>query len=272
MITGGSTGLGYAIAQAFLAEGANVAICGRNEAELSTAGCGLNAGAPAGTRAITVVCDVSREEQVRGLARGAFDEFGDIIVLVNNAGVIGPIGKMEEVDFDEWRGAIETNLFGAVLACRVLLPHFRSHSYGKIVNLSGGGNVAPPLLQRLRGIEGGGRSLDRKPCGGVVRHGNRCKRTRTRLVEHPYVRAVRAARRPTVQALRQKETGGASIERAAELCVYLASAASDGITRKLISAPWDPWQDLDRHREELRSSDIYTLRRILPENRAKNWN
>ena len=61
------------------------------------------------------------------------------------------------------------------------------------------------------------------------------------------------------------------MERAAQLCAYLASEASDGITGKLISAPWDPWPGLDRYLDDLRTSDIYTLRRIGPEDRAKHW-
>ena len=74
------------------------------------------------------------------------------------------------------------------------------------------------------------------------------------------------------QASRQKEGGGSSLDRAASLCVYLASAASDGITGRLISAPWDPWPTLHEHAAELNSSDIYTLRRIVPEDRSKKWN
>ncbi len=66
-------------------------------------------------------------------------------------------------------------------------------------------------------------------------------------------------------------TGGGSLELGANLCVYLASRESDGITGKLISAPWDPWKGLHEHREELAASDIYTLRRIIPEDRRKNW-
>lgn len=72
-------------------------------------------------------------------------------------------------------------------------------------------------------------------------------------------------------ALKQKASGGASLEQAAALCTFLSSAASDGITGRLISAVWDPWKDLPTHLDELRQSDIYTLRRIVPEDRGKTW-
>jgi 3-oxoacyl-[acyl-carrier protein] reductase len=57
----------------------------------------------------------------------------------------------------------------------------------------------------------------------------------------------------------------------ASLCVYLASSESNGITGKLISAPWDPWQNLAHYREDLKNTDIYTLRRIVEKDRGKNW-
>ena len=73
------------------------------------------------------------------------------------------------------------------------------------------------------------------------------------------------------QSLKQKETGGAPVEKGAELCIYLGSNESDGITGKLISAIWDPWQDFKLYKEDLMKSDIYTLKRIVPEDRGMNW-
>jgi len=73
------------------------------------------------------------------------------------------------------------------------------------------------------------------------------------------------------QSVKQKEQGGTPLERGAALCVYLASAASDGVTGRLISAVWDPWEKLRDYLDDLRGSDIYTLRRIVPEERGKKW-
>ena len=70
------------------------------------------------------------------------------------------------------------------------------------------------------------------------------------------------------RALRQQDEGGAGLERGAALAVYLASAASDGLTGKLLSAVWDPWEGLAAHGPALAGSDVYTLRRIVPADRG----
>jgi NAD(P)-dependent dehydrogenase (short-subunit alcohol dehydrogenase family) len=73
------------------------------------------------------------------------------------------------------------------------------------------------------------------------------------------------------QGLRRRNQGGDLPEKAAELIVFLLSPDSAGISGRLLSAVWDPWTDLSRFREELRGTDIYTLRRITPEDRGYNW-
>jgi NAD(P)-dependent dehydrogenase (short-subunit alcohol dehydrogenase family) len=73
------------------------------------------------------------------------------------------------------------------------------------------------------------------------------------------------------RSVKQKSEGGAPLEKGAALAVFLASAASDGITGKLISAIWDPWEAFPEHLEDLRKTDVYTLRRIVPHDRGLNW-
>jgi 3-oxoacyl-[acyl-carrier protein] reductase len=73
------------------------------------------------------------------------------------------------------------------------------------------------------------------------------------------------------RSLKQKEQGGAPLERGAGLAVFLGSAASDGITAKLLSALWDPWETLPDHLDDLTRTDVYTLRRIVPADRGLSW-
>jgi hypothetical protein len=73
------------------------------------------------------------------------------------------------------------------------------------------------------------------------------------------------------KSLQQLDSGGVPLEKAARLGVYLATESSDGITGKLISAQWDPWENLHSFQEQLAKSDIYTLRRIVPGDRGLQW-
>jgi 3-oxoacyl-[acyl-carrier protein] reductase len=73
------------------------------------------------------------------------------------------------------------------------------------------------------------------------------------------------------RALKQRDQGGVPLEKGAALAVFLASAASDGITGRLLSAVWDDWAHLPERREELSQSDVYTLRRIVPGDRGLKW-
>ena len=278
LVTGGSTGLGYAIARALGGEGANVGICGRNAAVLERACDSLSALATGGQQVFWQACDVSSEEQVNGLVGRALEACGQLQILINNAGVQGPIGPTEEVSLEEWRRTFEINLYGTLYSCRALIPHMRRQGYGKILNLSGGGAASPRpffsayatskaavvrltenLAEELRGTH-----IDVNAVAPGALNTQMLEQT---LAAGPGL----AGEGQWKQATKQKQEGGSSLDGAASLCVYLASAASDGISGRLISAPWDRWPSLHEHTEELAASDIYTLRRIVPADRAKPW-
>jgi NAD(P)-dependent dehydrogenase (short-subunit alcohol dehydrogenase family) len=278
IITGGSTGLGLSIAAAFVANGANVLICGRNERTLATAGEDLRARITGPERIVTVACDVWDHNQVRSLVNRGLDEFGHIDILVNNAGVLGPIGKLEDLDLNEWRRTCETNLYGVVATTHYLIRHMKARRYGKIINLSGGGATSPRPFFTAYGaskaaivrftetvaVELRGTGID----VNAVAPGAMNTRMLAQTLE---AGPERVGEVQFAQALRQQESGGSSPENAAELCVYLASTQSDGISGRLISAAWDPWPSLHEKRQELDSTDIYTLRRIVPADRGKSW-
>jgi len=147
VITGSSQGLGLEIARHFLAEGANLALCARDEFKLAKAAGELRALASPKQAIFSSACDVSKSEEVSRFVRAAIKFLGSVQVLVNNAGVYGPKGPTERVDLDEWKEALEINLYGTLLPCRALIPHFKAQGRGKIINLSGGGATQPlPLI------------------------------------------------------------------------------------------------------------------------------
>lgn len=277
LITGGSQGLGKVIAEHFLREGANVVLCARSEKDLS-ATCAELAGKFPVQKVLAKTCDVANEAQVNDLVAYARRELGSVEVLVLNAGIYGPMGPTESVPLEEWRRALDINLFGVLLPSRAVIPHFKRAGYGKIIVLSGGGATNPlpnisayaaskaavvrlmeTLAEELKAFQV---DVNAIAPGALA----------TRLVDE-----VLAAGPDKVGAAffeknkTWKEKGAVPLDLGASLAVYLASAASDGITGKLLSAQWDPWQDLQQHREELAKSDIYCLRRIVPEDRGKKW-
>ena len=114
LITGGSQGLGRAMAGHFLAAGANVVICARNEKELLAARDELAREFPA-RKVLARTCDVPDEAGVNELVAFALRELGSLEALVLNAGVYGPMGDTETVSLAEWRRAMDINLFGVLL-------------------------------------------------------------------------------------------------------------------------------------------------------------
>jgi NAD(P)-dependent dehydrogenase (short-subunit alcohol dehydrogenase family) len=278
LVTGASQGLGRAIAEEFLGQGASVVLCDREAPSLERTRAALEPLAGAGQRVLARRCDVTQREQVEALCDWAVAELPELDILVNNAGIQGPKGRTEEVAWEEWVETIEVNLLGPVLVCRSLIPHLKRRGYGKIIQLSGGGATAPmPRYSAYSASK-----------AGVVRFAETLSREllehhidvnaiapgalNTRMLDESLAAGPEAVGDEQYQKLlAQQASGGASLARAAALCAFLASRASDGITGRLISAVWDPWEELGERFSELGGSDIYTLRRILPTDRGKNW-
>ena len=142
LITGGSQGLGKVIAEHFLREGANVVLCARSEADLAATQVELAARFSA-QKVLARTCNVASESQVNELVAYALRELGSLESLVLNAGIYGPMGPTESVSLEEWRRALDINLFGVLLPSRAVIPHFKQTGRGKIIVLSGGGATNP---------------------------------------------------------------------------------------------------------------------------------
>ncbi len=277
MITGASQGLGLAIAQAYVAAGANVLLCSRDSAMLELAVASVRANASQTQSVIAQPCDVSNEDDIRALVSRAISEFGHVDILVNNAGIYGPKGRIEDVDWTEWVRAIEINLMGSVLPSRFVVPHMRARGYGKIVQLSGGGATNPlPRLSAYAASKAAivrfAETLAEETRGSgidvnTIAPGALNTRMLSEVLE---AGPARVGAEFYAKALKQKESGGASLERGAALAVFLGSATSDGVTGKLLSAIWDPWETLPSHATDI-AGDVYTLRRIVPKDRGFNW-
>lgn len=275
IITGASQGFGKFIAARFLAEGANVLICARDAALLAQTRAELAAG---GGRVLARACDVSDEAQVEELTEFALQEFGSVQALVSNAGVYGPMGPSEEVDLREWMRAVEINLYGTLLPCRALIPHFKKAGRGKIIVVSGGGATNPmPNVSAYAASKAAVVRLMETLAEELKPHGIDVNAIAPGALKTRLVEQVLAAGPEKVGAAfyaknkKWSEDGATPLALGAGLCAYLASRESDGITGRLISAQWDAWPQLHEHRAQLAESDIYCLRRIVPEDRGCTW-
>jgi NAD(P)-dependent dehydrogenase (short-subunit alcohol dehydrogenase family) len=278
IITGGSLGIGWATAAAYVDAGADVVIWARDGAVLAAARTRLAERAQAGQRVLAEVCDVTDAARVEQCVARALEALGKVQILVNAAGVYGPMGLIDDVDWQAWCRAIEINLMGSVLPCRALLGHFRANRYGKIVQLSGGGATRP--LPRLSAYAASKAAIARyvetlaAECAGTGIDVNSIApgAVNTRLLDEVLAAGPERVGEAFYQSsLEQKAKGGTPPERGAALAVFLAAAASDGITGRLLAALWDPWESLPGRRAALAESDIYTLRRIVPEDRGLDW-
>jgi NAD(P)-dependent dehydrogenase (short-subunit alcohol dehydrogenase family) len=278
IVTGSSQGLGLAIAEAYVAAGASVMLCARTQGQLEQAAQSLRGRAAAGQSVVSLTADVSRAGDAAAVVERAVAQFGRLDILVNNAGVVGPIGPLESVDLGEWMRAIEINLLGSVLLSAAVLPHFKRAGYGKIIQLSGGGATNPlPMLSAYAASK-----------AAVVRFAETlAEETRafhidvnsiapgsldTRMLDS-FIDAgpQRIGAEFHARAVQNKRDGGAPLPQAAALAVFLGCARSDGITGKLLSAVWDSWHSLPKHLAELKDTEVYTLRRVIPEYLDLAW-
>ena len=130
VITGGATGLGFAIAQRMLASGGRVTLWDRDAASAERACAAL------GEHAQSVAVDVSDPAAVAAAARQTLERNAAVDILVNSAGITGPNAKVWDYPVQDWLQVMQVNLNGLFFCCRELTPHMRTRHYGRIVNIA----------------------------------------------------------------------------------------------------------------------------------------
>lgn len=279
VITGGSHGLGLEISKAYLNEGCDIIICGRNAEDVNRARETLAAGAP-GRKVLGIAADVSSEADNTTLFALAEKEFGGKLdILVCNAGILGAKGLIDEVDFREFERAIEINVYGPIRNVRHALPLLKKSKRPKIVITSGGGaerpsehttaySVSKTALVRFAECF----SLQLGDSGDVNMLGP--GQLNTRMADEVIASGAKGVGQRQYEAFAHVKAtnGGASIPNAAQCAVFLGSSASDGISGRLVHSVRDPWADkLALHKDEIAKSDVLTLRRVDAKDRGITW-
>ncbi len=267
VVTGSSTGIGRALTENLLSKGHEVWGWARSDqSDLRRTQPEFRA-----TR-----CDVAEWSQVENAANETIAAWGHVDGLVTCAGLQGEVGPTIEVDPLKWSATVRANLDGTFYAIRALADALkRAPRRGKIVCFSGGGatkarvnfsayGVAKTAVVRL--VENLAEELRGQPIDvNAVAPGA----INTRLTDEVIrLGAQVAGEVEYAAAVKQKATGGASLQRALGLVEFLLSPSSDGLTGRLLSAPWDSWEKLAAQVEMVARSDVYQLRRIVPEDRG----
>jgi NAD(P)-dependent dehydrogenase (short-subunit alcohol dehydrogenase family) len=275
-VTGGSRGFGRTIASTFVASGANVLIAARSKDEVEGAAAALSRQKLKSSQHVEGrVLDLCAENAIETMFAGFWDKTD---ILINNAGSQGPISPLWENELVDWQAAFQVNLFVPVAMMKRVIPGMISRGYGRIVNISGGGATAPrpnfsaygaAKTALVRATENVAVELAGT---GVTANAIAPGAMYTAMTRGILEAGVAVAGQKEVEAtLRLLDSNDPPGGKAAELCVYLATDAAAEVSGRLIAALWDPWPEFGKLAAEMASSDVYTLRRILPKDRGHNW-
>jgi len=267
IVTGGSVGIGFAVAKKCAEEGATIIIAARNHKDLSKALIQLKEISKKAHNFYPL--DISSIEEVKDFSKWIKHTYHEIHGLVNCAGIYGPIGKTPTINLKLFQEAININFLGTLFMCSLLTPLFNNNQRKKIVNFSGGGAATPfpnysayatSKVAIVRFTENLALELLNDNFDiNCIAPGFVATRIHKATLESGEEAAGTSFFEGTKKQL---ESGGVPPEKAADLAAFLLSGKSDGISGKFISAPWDPWQE-QSFQSLLRSdSDFATLRRI----------
>lgn len=269
LIAGATSGIGRFLAEWLLGAGHDVWGFARSVE-----------GALAHARFRASACDVTAWDKVDELAGKIAAETRRLDAIIVCAALQGPVGPAMTLDPGAWSAAVRVNLDGTFNVLRAFAALLRpeGNTRAKILCFSGGGAGKPrPNFSAyaasktgvVRLVETLAEEWRQDPIDiNSIAPGALSTRMTEELLQHGADAAGEAevaAARATLDASRE------NFDRLGRLVDFLLSPASDGITGKLISAPWDPWEQFGKQRERLRKTDLLTLRRITPEDRREAW-
>ena len=264
ILTGAGRGIGREVAIKLSSEGANLALISRTESELVDT---INTLKLKNTNTFYLTLDISDERQVEKSFHQVIERMQRIDCIINNAGVQSPIGPFHKVSLKDWKKNFDINLFGTANCIYAVINKMIEQNRGKIINMSGGGSTSArpnfsaygisktaivrfteTLAEELRNYK-----IDVNAISpGAIN---------TKMLDEVIISNENAGDE-YLEAINRKEKGGNDPKFATELIAYLCSDLSDGITGKLISAPWDSWKGNDFQELLKNDKDIATLRRI----------
>lgn len=276
LITGASRGLGRVLAEYFWTQGWSVILSARNEKTLRELLHSLKEKPYQKKYAITA--DLAHPDEVERIVETAKSVTPQLHTLINNAAIQGAIGPTWENDWSEWQETLQVNLLSPARLCGLISRWMIEKRKGSIINLSGGGATGPRANFSAYATAKAGLvrfsetlSEELKPFNIRVNCISPGAMGTAMMQEIVRKGEALAGKRECENAKKILEEHSDSFTQVAELCAFLASEDSERISGKLISAVWDNWAVWPKHLEELSSSDVYTLRRIVGRDRGYAW-
>ena len=276
IITGANQGLGLEIAKYFYQLGANVIICARDKKKLNN----IKRFFKKKKNQIIIIekCDVSKSKEVDLFFDKIFKKIKNIDILINNAGVYGPKGRLENISWKDFKKTLDINLFGSIYLIKKIIPHYKKNNRGKIIQMSGGGAASPlPFFSAYAASKAGIVRFVENISKELMLHKIDINAVapgpiNTRMLDEVLRESPDTVGRAFYnKSLIQKKSGGTKIKKILECIEFLCHKKSDGISGKLISVLWDNWKNFYKYKKILKESDLGNIRRITGLERNKKF-
>ncbi|HSX13990.1 MAG TPA: SDR family oxidoreductase [Chlamydiales bacterium] len=275
LVTGGSMGIGLVTARICLQQQGKVLICARNRTDIDKAVETLKR--EGHQNILGQVADVTKENEIHRALNELESRFGPVSSVIHAAGIYGAIGPITSVDPDEWFNAIKINLFGSFLVARQSCIYFQKNKGGRLVLFSGGGAAGPfPNYTSYACSKAAVARLAETIAQEMAPHNIEVNCLGpgfviTRLHQQTLQASEKAGKEFVEKTKAEIAKGGVPAEVGASAAAFLISDEAKGISGKFIAAPYDSWKDFPQKLKELKESDIFTLRRIIPKDRGMAW-
>lgn len=275
IISGASRGIGLFLSEHFSNKGANLILLSRKSNQTKIALDKILKKKTNSNQNINFFfVDISKKKDVDNFFNTISKKKIRIHFLINCAGIYGPIGKFENLNWNEFKKTIDINLLGSIYFIKKLIPIFKKNNFGKIIQLSGGGATAPfpnfmpysiSKVGLVRFIENISEELeDYKIYVNTIAPGA----VNTRMLSQVLKAGPRnVGKKFYNKSNKQKKHGGADLNKIADCVDFLLNKSGNGISGKLISVIWDNWKLFNNNIKNLKRSDVGTLRRITGRDR-----
>jgi len=267
VITGGGQGIGRNLAIEFAKKQAKVVICARNKKDIYSIKKEIGI---FGGRCSGFSVDVSDNNRVDKFFNNVLKKYRKIDVLINCAGIYGPIGSLEKNDMTFWNKTLDINVFGTANCIHSVIPSMKKRKQGRIINFCGGGVGSNKIKPNFSAYVTSKSAIvgltevmaNELKASGIQVNAISPGAVNTRLLDQVLASKNLAGEQFFKESIEQKKKGGTPPEKSAKLCLFLATSGANFITGKLLSAVWDDYDNFKKIQKDIMNTSLYTMRRI----------